>query len=487
MPTTPIPTPAPSAVTATDKAKTQEKTAAITPIKPEDIPKVQHPPSPLLKQHQDRRGQPDYTPVSIIILTGEYKGKVIDLGLAVEEISQSQSAEWSDHSNQSIRVGANFSRISAREISLQLTFFDIGKDIAHLGENLAHLQEIQPTEKTPPLLMLKQGSVTAVQCVCTSIRWKYDTPHPAKKGYRKVEVELSFKLLGGKSSPDASGVPLTGTPLQAERGKQTDIEAILKGNADIADLLLAPCLGDKGSQQIRELIEKQRLNDIDQITKIDDDAFLQGAIAGIFNKAIYSNPKFIEKLDKAMAVAIATKEQGLTREERFQVANAILKNDPKLLPARLSGLWDKMSQDYKVIKDSIAKQDYKANKKGESNSPIFKDPSTADRFRQIGHCGLSLLQVGGDGFSNPLDSKTDQEMLTKINEAIVSKSDEELMKTFGLSSKVQLSKLKNGAPYTSKADFWNRSTGSVVGITGMVIWQNFENAQPVPTPAPEKK
>jgi hypothetical protein len=216
MPTNPIkPTENKPAQSAPPNSATSDKAGAKPPQKVSPgiaIPKVQSKPSPLKEQHRDTRGQPDYSPVQIIILNGAHKGKSIDLGIAINEVTHSETAEWEAQDGDGIRVGVNFKRLSPREISLNLTYYSATEDISHLVENVKHLKEITDGEARPPLLLFIQGALQATECVCTSVQDKYSEPHPGKKGLRRADVDVKLMLGGGKNSSYALGAPLVSTP-----------------------------------------------------------------------------------------------------------------------------------------------------------------------------------------------------------------------------------------------------------------------------------
>lgn len=464
-------------------AEAEEEPRDFSDLTPEDLPEIQHPPSPISKQHRDGRGQPHAEPVSITFLTGDFKGKTIDLGVNIYEISHTQSAEWDNHSNQSIRVGANFIRLSPREISLSAEFYDLAEDIAHLGENLAHLQQIQKDTKTPPMLLLAQGSVQGTKCVCTSLRWQYDTPISGPKGYHHAKVEISLQLLGGKGSADQLGPPLTGTPLASEAMEQTEIDRLLEGNALVTAALLAKCLGEEGSEQVADLVRDRKLADKERVMELDNHALFQITVAGMLPPSLMEDEEVKGRVRQATATTMAQNVRGLSQREIFLVAQALLKDDLNAIPAHLSATASQLLADFKLIDKEVQEQRLRFDiKTGESPSQVFdnvKNPTAADIFSRMAHCGMALRQVGSDQFSKVSpDSAEDSKTLADINEFMKDASDEEIRERFGLTSDIQVSKIKNGFPFDSKDDFWSRSTDSRVGITGAVMWQSFENTRP---------
>lgn len=219
MPSQPLKpsTPAPAPPTAPKPAivppqQSKEKKPAATG-KPA-IPAPAHGVSPIQRQHKDDRGQPDYKPIRIIILNGDFKNRELDLGLNVSEVSHSEDRSWESQESDRVRPGLNFKNISPREISFDVTFFDLNHDISHLVENLKHCAQITANEAAPPRLLFVQGDLRAVECVCTSFNDKYSDPLPGRKGYRKGVVSIELRLIGGRDNPNALGAPLTATPLQ---------------------------------------------------------------------------------------------------------------------------------------------------------------------------------------------------------------------------------------------------------------------------------
>lgn len=193
--TTPTPSPTPAPVPQQGVAPPPPPTVDVAAVE------VRQQPSPIKAQRRDSRGtQPDYDPLQIIFLTGAYKGKDIDLGVGINQISNNQSAAWEARDADGVRVGANFKNISAREFALSLAYFDLGHDIIHLTENLSHLQEITGDDKTPPLLMLIHGGKTIGPVVCSSLSTQLSEPHSERRGFHYAKVDLSLALYGGKES-----------------------------------------------------------------------------------------------------------------------------------------------------------------------------------------------------------------------------------------------------------------------------------------------
>lgn len=441
---------------------------------------TQNGPSPLKKQAKDPRFQPEYSPVSVIFLTGRYQGEVLDLGLAVNETSNEQSADWSDQDGTSIRVGCTFTRLSPRTFSLSLTYFSLSLDISHLGENCYTMQEMGDGELAPPFLMFSQGDLRASPVVCTDISTKYSEPLPGKvKGFRKAEVEVKFKMLGGVSSEHALGKPLASTPLADARAKRTLTEQQKKGTLAKIRQVLAPCLkSEADSRALQELIEANKLNDVEAILKLSSDAFIQSAVAGMIPKAVLKDPRIQSKLSSDLAAEMATSQDGIGAvgtESPRRFAQAILTGTYGGLTTALAAEAERAHADYKKIREAILEQ-----KLGDKDS-IFKPEqrAAAERLSRVGSCGMSLRQLGSPKVSE--DKGDDQKTLAEINKLLAAanqggltdENKKKIEEMFGVSTDSQIRALLNGAPYSSGEEFRNHaSRQNGAGMTGYAIWQN---------------
>ncbi|MBD1864235.1 MULTISPECIES: hypothetical protein [Trichocoleus] len=382
------------------------------------IPQINQKPSPLKEQHRDTRGQPDYTPVQIIILNGAYKGKSLDLGLAINEVMHSETAEWESQDGDGIRVGINFKRLSPRDISLTLTYCSVVEDVSHLVENLKHLKEITEGESRPPLLLFTQGSIQATECVCTSIQDKYSEPHPKRKGLRRADVDIKLLVGGGKSSSYALGGPLTSTPLGDERARATEAERQKKGLQNVVKTLFAPCVGSEGSADLEKLIEQNKLSDPAEIAKLNAPTFVQAAIAGMFSPSLLQDPKLQTKLAGDLAVEMAVNQDGvgrttLARKFAEGLLTGILpgSNQQPTLQQQL----DLTKPDYDLLLQAIQTQSL------DEQSPLFdrtKYPTASERLTQFGACGLNLRRVGAP----EANIKNEPEVLLRVNKFWVTKS-----------------------------------------------------------------
>jgi hypothetical protein len=429
---------------------------------------VQQRPSPLQKQHRDVRSQPDYEPVQIIFLGGKHKGQMLDLGVSVEGILHSQSAEWETQEADGIRVGINFKRLSSREISLSLTFADLHEDISHLVENVALLHEIGDGEKQPPFVMLVQGSMRIAPCVCTTFNPQYDNPHPGRKGFRLVKsLELKFLLAGGKGSEHALGKPLTSTPLGDAAARQTQLERQRQGQQQVTRLLLADCLGEEGSDRLTELIDQGQLDNPRAIASLPPAAFVQGTIAGLFSAETLLDENLQNKLKQDLALVIAQNENGVGSQQAQGFANAMLTGNVSQLPNFLQEQASATQADFEQLLTSILAQDLG------DESEVFAPGSTAgERLRSgFGSCGLSLRQSG----AGSITSSDDVEMLNSINEFLsdATVTDEQVQARFELVNSSQVRLLRNGTPYQSKREFIQHVSQGTNGMNGYILWSRF--------------
>lgn len=474
-----------SATKATQKPteKDNQQTGNNSKTKPKQPEVVKHPPSPILSQHKDVRSQRDSSPVTITFLDGDYAGQTLDLGLAVTEISQDQSAEWGNNSGKGIRAGANFNGISTRNFTVKLTFFDKKYDISHLVENLAHLHEIGSQSTTPPTLLWKQGDLRATRVICTSISPTYQHPIGGKeKGFRYAEVELKFQLLGGKASSDALAPPLTSTPLGQYKRTRTIVEKLKQAVRTQVEQLLDPCIGKEGSKQLQDILEHNKQENEPAILALDPNAFIQAAVGGMFSKATLAKPAIAEKLKKDLALVISGREEGVGFQQR-KVADALLSGNPSGLDRRLQAIFDGLKADYELILRNIQDQDI-----GESsNSGAFdraKNPRAFGRMQNALSCGLNLRNKGrasdtslNQGQGNQ-PSKDDTATLQQIKDFFESKpSDEKIKEAFGVKTPQEIRVLKNSAPYSSKEQFISDSSRATVGLTGYNLWSNFVEYQ----------
>jgi len=476
-------------------------------------PSVNYPPSPISKQHRDSKIQPAASPVSIRFLNGKLSGKVLDvkqpgnsfLGVAVSQISDDQSAEWSDQDGDHIRGGQNFKSIGPRTFRFSVTFYDTKHDISHLVEQLYQMHELSDRQEsknvyTPPLLYVQQGDKIMAPCACTSISAQYDHPLVGDKGYHYCQVDLNFKMLGGRGSPNMLAPPLTSTPLGDETSKQTTAERSREALVEKAKAVLGDCLGPEGKQNLEGILDEtfgegapqgsKGLSDKEALLKLDPNTRFQMAIAGMIPDSVLKAKELQDKIKEDAAIILAQKEGGIAFEDRI-VAEALMSGDPSRLPPRFQEIYPQLKIDYDLITSSV--QSGKLDGKDE----VFKDTnrSATERFQNVGKCGLTMRQAGGVGTAQAVE-KDQAEMLKKLNDTIKDGKDEDIKKAFGLKTESQLRSIKNGGPYQTREEFFNHLNQNGNGLTGYAAWGSFgewtkqsavtppTTPSPSPSPAP---
>lgn len=444
-------------------------------------------PSPIQFQHRDIRGQPDYLPVKIVILTGPYTGLKLDLGIAINEVSHSESSTWESQAGDKknagigIRPGLNFTGITTREISFNLTFYDTTHDISHLVENLKHIAQIGESEKATPKLLFIQGDLRAVECVCVDLKDKYSEPLPGLiKGFRKCEVDLNLKLIGGAGNPNALGGPLTSTPLEDQRSKTTQAAQQKKARLFRIQELMAPCLKAAGSQELEKLVQSDQMADLEAISRLSPDVFVQSAIAGVFSAETLKSERLQSKLKQDLALVMSQNENGIANTNGVRnFATALASGNASLLPKNIQDQLALTTPDFNLILGHVKSQTL------DEKSEIYdreKNPTAGERLYGLGSCGLQLRRSGGAALK-PID-KDDAAVLKKINDFFKGKpSDEDVKKRFGLETESQIRTVKNGQPYQSKEQFLNHSSQNSAGMTGYSLWSKFNEESKSTTPA----
>jgi len=489
---TPPPAPVPLPRTTTQQSgrnpKTFDKPGAV---------KVPEKKATLLAQKLDPKFTPLYTPLTIVFLTGAFKGESLDLGFNISELSSSQSADWSDTNEKGgIRTGSNFKSISSRTFNITLEYWADNDDVQQLVENNAYLHSLTDFAATPPLLQFIFGAATISPIVCTSFDPKYDTPLPKGGGFRHAQVGLTFKLLGGKGSVHQLAPPLCPTPLGNYLQDTTQAERAKQGTINAATQQLVPCLGKEGSEQVTDLIENNQLNDPEALSKLSSRAFIQLAASGGLSKKILSDPKIQEKLKGELALVMVEEENGsqnfATNSRR--VARAITSGDPsglsgaileavpvteeviddKGVVTRVGGSktqFELMSNDYQRLLTAFNGQDF--------NLDPNADKTAIQRLNNVASCGLQILQTGG---IQAVDvSGKEAGTIAGINQFLADPktTDAQIKERFGLpddTPETVLRKLRRGVPYKSKSEFLNDSSYNRMGVTGYNMWNSFDKA-----------
>lgn len=426
-------------------------------------------------------GDTDPYSVSVTFLSGLYKGKTMSvgqwLGAAAPDPSHSWSAEWEAREGDGIRAGLNFKKLGDRTFQIKLYFYDVEYDIAFLAEQLACLTQVSPKEKTPPLLMYRQGKLVASPVVCTSVSVSYSEPLSAERGYKVAEADLSFQLIGGANSDHALGKPLIATALTDFVESLSEEEREKQASQAVAELVLAPCLGEVGNEQLRRMIENDWFDKPNQVRNLDDQTLVQLAVAGMIPTEVLNESAINERLRKALANVMAASEPGLgsgsNSRSRSRFAEAILSGDQGRVAEDLRSQAIAATTDAQEILSAIQSQDL-----GDA-AEIFTGPS-ATRLRAAASCGLQLRQTQAITPDSPEDGAT----LQAINQFLASSSttDEQVKERFGLRTDAQVRWLRGAAPYVSKEAFIQRGAELLSGVTGHSAWAAFSRTQPTPPP-----
>jgi hypothetical protein len=436
-------------------------------------------PAPLQKLRLTPRFQDDPTSVSITFLSGRYNGEKMEvgqwLGSIVQSVSHEISAEWEETEGSGIRCSSNFKKLGPRTFSLSIEFYDPEIDIAHLAENLATLLEVDATgSNTPPLLLLRQGALVARPVFCTRITPKYSYPHGGDRGYKMASVDLSFQLMGGLASENALGKPLASVPLVDIVNSKTEQQRRRDALRKQTETLLAPCLGEKGSTELRSLIDEQKFDDPVAVGKLSPDAFVQSAIGGMIPKKTLEDPAIRKKLEADLAIVLSNKESGIglvNGSTSRQFAESLITGNASGLTADLQSQAVQAREDYQIILSAIA-----SGQLGD-DSDVFAIPTAANRLRKLGSCGLSLKQVGKVAASP--SGANDDETLKAINELIADKSttDKQIKERFGLKTESQSKLLRNSAPFESKDQFLKDAARLRDGLSAIALWNRFQSSK----------
>lgn len=457
-------------------------------------------PATLTKQKRDPRFSPEYNPLEIMFLSGAYQGKILDVGFNIQEFSESQSAEWSDCEGTNIKVGSNFVKITPRTFSLKFEFSDIREDIRQLVEAIAHTQEIDGKSKTwtPPLLRIVVGGTTISPVVCTQFDITYDEPLPDKKGFRHGSVSMSLKEIAGQGTPAQFASPLVSqeTYLQTYAKNTSEQDKSRMGQIQTTKALLAPCLGEEMSNQIAEIIDNKKSDDIETLLALSPEAFLSMVTAGLISPETLKDPRITEKLKRDLATNIAKSEPGVSPVFTREVAQAIMTGDPSSVPDFLKvpirgesiSQFEKMVADYNVILQAMIDQ------KLDNSDPIFGKPTdkgatgkatdtSANTMIDLFGCALKMRNLGSATLGNKsTNNESDTATIKAINRALSNQKlkDAEVAKMFGLAENTPetvIRQIRNSGPYQSKEDFLKKLAINRNGVTGYVLYQNFNNRE----------
>jgi hypothetical protein len=428
------------------------------------------------------RSQPHSNGIEIRPLDGLRQGILFDtdpggssfLGIAVSEVSESQTAKLEADGSDHIREGQKFTGLSAREISFSITFYvREGYDVSHLTEQIFAFQRLNTEgDRTPEKLFVRVGGATYAPCFCSSVSVKKSNPIAGSAGFRSATVDLSFVLLGGKGSPNMTGDTHAATPIDETVAQQTAAERELQGRIEVARTLLSYCLGEEGQADVDRLLSEdgaRGLQDPEKILELDPNTRLHLISGGMVSKTVMEDEKVKERLRQDIAIRIAQSERGDVAYNDRILAEAIESGDPSKLDPRWQTEYEGLRNDYNLISESVL------NGNLDGDSDLFKSENSraGDRAFRILQCGLLMRQSGS--FNIPGEIGKEESAIVKgINTSIsTDSSDEDLKKKFGLKTESQVRQLREGAPYESKDDFIGHMSRHVTGISAHSAWGAF--------------
>lgn len=434
--------------------------------------------SSIQSQQKDERLQPEYDAFSLTFLEGEFEGQRVDLGVGVFEASHNQSAEWNDKNEDHIRNGASFSKIGPRDFSITAEYYSLSEDVSQLVENLSHLVELQKTAETvnvsPPKLLLKQGKLKATTVVATSISSKYDYPLPREKGFRHAKVEIQLKLIAGVGSQYATGKPLAPTPLNDYLQSISEEERIENAVEQKTKILLADCLSEKQSDKIEKLVDEGKQQDVEELMKLDAETLMQVAFSGIITKeTIEENEELATKIDEDLAKVMATKSVNVGKLDS-SLAESLLNDSPTTaIASAYNKTYEKLQPQYNQLKEAVKKQSLRSVYQGSSKT------DTAKTMEKLFGCGLSIRQIGGITLNNSTPKAENREKLTNLNSYLskIAKGDideSELSDKLKISNSSVKESILENAPYQTKKDFIENSTGLSTTQLSYQIWESFK-------------
>jgi hypothetical protein len=414
-PVTPDTTAAPLATTPSNAEVASADQTATTTTKPVDS--NPYGTSPIKAHPWDNTKSLKYQPVTILFLTGDYKGQTLDLGYNTPTVKEDQPFGWQVLRTRGVRSGIEFQSVSPRTLDITVEFSThLEGDVRHLVENLAHLGEITGKEKTPPLLEIKIGHAVINPWVCTKFSPEYSQPFPGGVGYKKGVASLSFILQGGANTKHATGKPLGATPLSDYSKSKSETDKAKEGEIAVVKRLLAPCLGSEGSDAITSLVENNQAKDPTAIAALPPRTLVNLAISGL-PPEVLADPAVAAKLSQSVAQLLAETEQGGNPSQFAAMAQSLQTGKPEgisgnILTPDSSGTtqFSRMVSDYNAIVDSIKNQTLGAD------SPLFDrdtNPTAGNRINNFGSCGLTLRQTGGITGGAPNDSVAPPAALTE--------------------------------------------------------------------------
>lgn len=428
-----------------------------------------------------------YSPLQLDILTGKYANKKFDLGTNIVELETSQTAEWTDLNDHGIRPGAQFQKISHREITISLDYYLPNQDVSPLVENWAHLHELtsdatagNTANRQPPLLIITVGFQRYRNAVMTSFNARYDTPLPEKAGLRHCVVNISFIAFGGLGSPYQTAPPFAITPLTIDVGAETINETQARQVETVVTRGLADCIGDE-TATVNQIIRDGRASDPNAWLSLQSpDAFINVLVAGFADSVVGSGEiqaRLRQDLARQVAAKYASPSEALILE-RSLINDVItppattLGNLTTLLPDGRT-VYEALKTDYDQIYQSIINKSVTGDIMTNSSRASAQEMLT-DAIKGVAVCGVRLLNQKVNVTDNA--SGVDINSLKMINTAIAQNDDATLIDIFAIPTTGRtaiLNAIKRGSSYESKQEFQqfvNENTSPAFGLTA---WNNF--------------
>lgn len=456
----------------------------------EDVPpkrqplELKHPQSTLKASKLDNRFATRQTPVTIMFLTGPFKGQMLDMGAGVSDYSESRSSNWEQLGESAgVMNGMNFTTVNPHEFSLSLDYYDTTHDVMQLVRCNEHLQSLVDSElSSPPRLQLTVGksSIKNVVCVSSSITADPESALPAGEGFRHATVQLQFKLLAGKNTVYELAPALGPNPLDDYRNSKTQEELQREGYAKVAEELLSDCLDADGSAQVADLIRERNLNEPDKLKRLSPRAYVNLVASGAVN--IQGNEQLEQKLKNDLALVMAESEQGVTAVNARRLSESIRTGSPdslepddpmlRITDGQSLSQYETLQSDYNTSYDLL--------RNGEVGTiDGVENPTLRNRANSAYGCGLFLRESGFSAIA--AQGEGEKETLDAINDMIAANlSDEQLKEALNLPTNTPESvirNIRNAHPYTTKAQFVNDLSGNRQQFTGHSLWGNFNNRQ----------
>jgi hypothetical protein len=430
-----------------------------------------------------------------MFLTGPYAMQFLDLGCNSMSLVEDQSAEWEYAKGDSIRSGANFKAVGTREFQIELDYYDENQDIRQLVEANYHMHEIGDESHTPPDLQMISGTATIDPLICRRVSPTYDMALPGNRGYRHAVVRLTLEIRPEPGSKHDLAPVVSPTYLTNYK-KRTD--AIARAKAGViarTKALLEPCLGEKGTQAVVNLIENNKLSDPNTLLQLEPNTFVNIIAAGL-PKQVLEDPRIQQKIKSDTALVMTTREDGMNPTAIRDVSNALLTGNATNVPAaylqptavmvqdaqgnrtsQSKSLFDMMAGDYQVISDALLNQNL-----GPKDAVFnrVQHPTASQRLLNSVSCGVGLRREGG--LLVPDVQSSEASLLKGINDTLASPNvtDEQIKQLFGLPANTPqtvIASLKRSAPYGSREEFIRESSSNRQGFTAYNMWSGFTAAE----------